>query len=53
MPTLLHARHDRLPEHRQAAVALLEKPAADPVVEIVGELRDPLTEPEERRHIIG
>ena len=50
---LLHPLHDRQAEDRQAAVALLEEAAADAVVEVVGELRDPLSQPEERPHIVG
>ncbi len=50
---LLHPLHDRRPENRKAAVAPLQKAAADPVVEVVRQLRDPLSEAEELVHVGG
>jgi hypothetical protein len=45
---LFHALHDRQPEDRKAAIAPLQKAAAD-----VGQLRDALAQAEERVHITG
>ena len=41
-PHFVHALDDPQAEHRQAAIALFQEAAADAIVEVVGELRDPL-----------
>jgi hypothetical protein len=48
----LHPFQDRGAEDGETTVALFEKPAADAVAEVVGQLRDSLPEPEERADVI-
>ena len=47
-----HSLQDREPEDRKAAIPALQKPAADAVIEVIGQLRHSLAEPEEFGHIV-